>query len=56
MYLIFRYFRKGSALAYLGRYDESIKAYIEGLKHDPNNEQVKASLDEIFSKEAFQNV
>lgn len=41
------YSRKGSALAYLGRYDESVDAYEEGLKLDPNNAQINESLKEV---------
>ncbi|CAH0775335.1 unnamed protein product [Bemisia tabaci] len=41
------YSRKGSALAYLRRFDESIKAYEEGLKLDPNNAQLKEGLKEV---------
>ncbi|KYQ58410.1 Stress-induced-phosphoprotein 1 [Trachymyrmex zeteki] len=40
------YSRKGSALAYLGRYDESIRAYEKGLQLDPNNPQLRSSLAE----------
>ncbi|XP_011693913.1 PREDICTED: stress-induced-phosphoprotein 1 [Wasmannia auropunctata] len=41
------YSRKGSALAYLGRYDESIRAYEKGLQLDPNNAQLRSSLAEV---------
>jgi len=41
------YSRKGSALAYLGRYDESIQAYEKGLQSDPNNTQLRSSLVEV---------
>lgn len=41
------YSRKGSALAYLGRLDESIEAYKKGLMLDPTNAQIKASLEEV---------
>ncbi|KAG8303047.1 Stress-induced-phosphoprotein 1 [Homalodisca vitripennis] len=41
------YSRKGSALAYLGRFEESVKAYEEGLKYDPNNAQMKEGLAEV---------
>lgn len=41
------YSRKGSVLAYLGRFDESIKAYEKGLQHDPNNEQLKNGLADV---------
>lgn len=41
------YSRKGSALAYLGRTDESIKAYEEGLVHEPDNAQLKEGLEGV---------
>lgn len=41
------YSRKGSCLAYLGKYDESIKTYEEGLKLDPNNAQLNEGLQEV---------
>lgn len=41
------YSRKGSALAYLGRLTESAQAYEEGLMHDPDNTQLKESLQEV---------
>lgn len=41
------YSRKGSALAYLGRFDESIKAYEEGLVHEPDNAQLKEALQGV---------
>ncbi|XP_012527347.1 stress-induced-phosphoprotein 1 [Monomorium pharaonis] len=41
------YSRKGSALAYLGRYDESIQAYEKGLQLDPSNTQLRSSLAEV---------
>ncbi|XP_076239622.1 stress-induced phosphoprotein 1 [Calliopsis andreniformis] len=41
------YSRKGSALAYLGKYDESIDAYKTGLQLDPNNAQLKSGLEEV---------
>lgn len=44
--------RKGAALAYLGRDFEAQKAYEEGLKHEPNNEQLKEGLQEVKSKMA----
>ncbi len=42
--------RKGAALAYLGRDVEAQKAYEEGLKYDPNNEQLKEGLLEVKNK------
>lgn len=47
IYFISRYSRKGGALAYLGRFDESIKTYEEGLKFDPSNTQLKEGLEEV---------
>lgn len=42
--------RKGAALAYLGRDTEAQKAYEEGLKYEPNNEQLKEGLQEVKAK------
>nr|CAD7393397.1 unnamed protein product [Timema cristinae]CAD7425319.1 unnamed protein product [Timema monikensis] len=41
------YSRKGSALAYLGRIEESISAYEAGLRHEPDNAQLKEGLEEV---------
>ncbi|KDR14610.1 stress-induced-phosphoprotein 1 isoform X1 [Zootermopsis nevadensis] len=53
------YSRKGSALAYLGRIDESIKAYEEGLVHEPENQQLKEALQGVraqkFGNKGFAN-
>lgn len=38
------YSRKGAALELLGRNDDAIKAYEEGLKYDPSNDQLKDAL------------
>lgn len=46
--------RKGAALAYLGQDLEAQKAYEEGLKFDPNNEQLKEGLREVQAKMASQ--
>lgn len=48
------YSRKGAALSYLGRDLEAQKAYEEGMRHDPNNEQLKEGLREVRSKLASQ--
>ncbi|PSN52087.1 Stress-induced-phosphoprotein 1 [Blattella germanica] len=40
------YSRKGSVLAYLGRVEDSIKAYEEGLCIEPDNAQLKEGLQE----------
>ena len=39
------YSRKGAALSFLKRYDEAITVYEEGLKVDPNNQQLQADLE-----------
>ena len=44
------YSRKGSALAYLGRTDEAIEAYEEGLRRDPTNAQLVEGLKEVKAK------
>ncbi|GFT94259.1 hypothetical protein NPIL_274991 [Nephila pilipes] len=41
------YSRKGAALAYLKRYPDALSAYNEGLKKDPNNEQIKEGIREV---------
>lgn len=46
------YSRKGSALAYLNKLDDSIKAYEKGLLLDPNNEQLKQGLDEVRAQKS----
>lgn len=48
------YSRKGSALAYLGRYEEAIAAYEEGLKLEPNNEQLASGLAEVKKQSKIQ--
>lgn len=42
--------RLGTALSYLSRYDEAVAAFKEGIKYDPNNTQLKASLEETESR------
>uniref|UniRef100_A0A1B6DW00 Stress-induced-phosphoprotein 1 n=1 Tax=Clastoptera arizonana TaxID=38151 RepID=A0A1B6DW00_9HEMI len=44
------YSRKGSALAYLGRFEDSMEAYEEGLKYDPNNAQLNEGLREVSAR------
>lgn len=44
------YSRKGSALAYLGKTDEAIEAYEEGLRQDPSNAQLAEGLREVKAK------
>nr|CAD7454303.1 unnamed protein product [Timema tahoe] len=44
------YSRKGSALAYLGRIEESVSAYEAGLRHEPDNAQLKEGLEEVKSQ------
>ena len=43
------YNRKGTALYLLGKLEEACEAYQEGLKHEPNNAQLKKSLEEAES-------
>ena len=38
------YSRKGAALELLQRLDDAVVTYQDGLKHDPNNEQLKEAL------------
>lgn len=45
------YSRKGSALAYLGKIDESIKAYETALQLDPSNAQIKESLADLKAQQ-----
>eukprot|EP01138_Halocafeteria_seosinensis_P014815 gb/GECG01015123.1/.p1 GENE.gb/GECG01015123.1/~~gb/GECG01015123.1/.p1 ORF type:complete len:579 (+),score=129.83 gb/GECG01015123.1/:1-1737(+) len=42
------YSRKGAALHALGRYDEAITTYDEGLKQDPNNDSLKSGKEEVL--------
>lgn len=49
------YSRKGSALAYLGRYDDSIETYTKGLLLDPSNEQLKSGLEEVKTQKNSQS-
>ncbi len=39
------YSRKGAALSFLKRYDDAINVYEEGLKIDPNNQQLLNDLE-----------
>ncbi|XP_054712606.1 stress-induced-phosphoprotein 1-like isoform X2 [Uloborus diversus] len=50
------YSRKGAALAYLKRYDDALNAYKEGLKFDPNNEQLKEGIKEVQSQMSSGNL
>ena len=43
------YSRKGSALEFLSRYEEAKITYEEGLKHDPNNEQLQKGVKQCES-------
>ena len=44
------YSRLGASLSYLGRYDEALAAYNDGLKHDPENAQLKQGVAETEGK------
>jgi len=50
------YSRKGAALSYLKRYTDALTAYKEGLKHDPNNQQLKEGIEEIESRSMGSNM
>ncbi|XP_015929226.1 stress-induced-phosphoprotein 1 [Parasteatoda tepidariorum] len=41
------YSRKGAALAYLKRYEDALQAYMDGLKFDPNNQQLKDGIKDV---------
>lgn len=41
------YSRKGSALAYLGKYEDAIAAYERGLELEPGNQQLASGLAEV---------
>ncbi|CAB3369244.1 Hypothetical predicted protein [Cloeon dipterum] len=47
------YSRKGSALVYVGQFDEAIKTYEDGLKLDPTNKQLLEGLQ--HAKNEIQN-
>lgn len=48
------YSRKGTALSFLGRNDQAANAYKDGLKFDPNNQQLLDGLKEVKqSKPSF---
>lgn len=49
------YSRLGAALSYLQKYEEALEAYKDGLKHDPENVQLKAGIDETQAKIRGQN-
>uniref|UniRef100_T1IPV7 Stress-induced-phosphoprotein 1 n=1 Tax=Strigamia maritima TaxID=126957 RepID=T1IPV7_STRMM len=44
------YSRKGAALEYMGKYQEALNAYEEGLKKDPANQQLKDSAAKCRKK------
>jgi len=46
------YSRKGAALAYLKRYEDALNAYKEGLKLDPENQQLKEGVREVESQKS----
>lgn len=49
------YGRQGSVLAFLGRYDEAMASYKEGLKHEPNNAQLLNGMTELAAYEVEKN-
>ena len=46
------YSRLGAALSFLKRYDEAEKVYRNGLKLEPNNQQLKQGLDDAIANNA----
>jgi len=48
------YYRKGSALLFLKRYDEAISTLSAGLKHDPANDEMKKLLNEANNEKKKQ--
>lgn len=44
------YSRLGATLSYLERYSEALEAYKDGLKHDPENAQLKQGVQETEAK------
>jgi len=44
------YSRLGASLSYLERHDEALEAYKDGLKHDPENAQLKQGKQEAEAK------
>jgi len=44
------YSRLGASLSYLERYKEALEAYQDGLKHDPENAQLKQGVQETEAK------
>lgn len=49
------YSRLGASLSYLQRYEEALEAYKDGLKHDPDNAQLKTGCEEADMKMKNQN-
>jgi len=49
------YSRLGAALSYLQRHDEALDAYKDGLKHDPDNAQLRTGCQEAEGKVKNQN-
>lgn len=47
MFTLQGYSRVGAALAFLKRYEEAATAYQNGLKLDPNNDQLVNGLKEV---------
>lgn len=43
--------RKGTALFYLNRIQQAVEAYKEGLKHEPQNQQLKNDLKAAEDKQ-----
>ena len=45
-----RYFRAGIRFYSVGRLDEAVQSFREGLAHDPNNEWIKNSIERTLAE------
>ncbi|CAL1573823.1 unnamed protein product [Knipowitschia caucasica] len=50
------YSRKAAALEFLGRLEEAKTTYQEGIRHEPNNQQLKEGLQNIEARLAEKNM
>lgn len=46
------YSRKATALEFLGRMEDAKTTYHEGLRHEPNNQQLKEGLQNIEDRKS----
>lgn len=49
------YSRKAAALEFLGRLGDAKSTYHEGLRHEPNNQQLKEGLQNVEARLAGKN-